>query len=84
MSEITDTIAAIIAADPHGPFPEKGTMIRAFLRDGQVIDGAVYRVGLDLDIVQVDIIPACVRLATSASLPFFRIVPAEGDSWTAM
>ncbi len=81
MTEISDTIAAIIAADSHGPFPETGQMIRARLRDGQVIDGTVYRVWLDLDTVCIDVRPSCVRLATTASLPFFRVTPAEGDSW---
>ena len=79
MTEISDTLTAIIAADPHGPFPEEGAKIRCFLRDGQVIDGAVFRVWLDLDTVRIDVIPAVI--SRRDVMHTFTITPAEGDTW---
>jgi hypothetical protein len=87
MSELACMEARIIAADPHGPFPEQGKMIRCFLRDGQVIDGTACRIWLDLDTVRIDVIPSACggteawRFNRSC---FFHVTPAEGDSWTAL
>jgi hypothetical protein len=75
--EIADTITGIIAKNPHGPFPELGQQIRASLRDGQVIDGTVTEVWLDLDIVRVYVIPSVLRFGDGA----FLVTPAEGDTW---
>lgn len=66
-------VAEIIAGDPHGPYPAEGTLVRCHLRDGQVVDGIVSEVWLDLDTVRVDVhVPAQIRLT-----------PAAGDRWEA-
>lgn len=69
-------IASHIEKNPFGPFPSEGQRIRAILRDGQVIDGSVERVWLDLDIVRIDVKPPW-------TMNSFRITPEEGDSWLA-
>ena len=64
-------IAEIIAADPHGPYPAEGDPVRCYSRDGQVVDGIVAEVWLDLDTVRVDVdVPARIRLTL-----------ARGDRW---
>jgi len=67
-------VAEFIAKDPHGPFPAIRSRVRCFLRDGQVIDGTVIDVWLDLDIVRLDLIAKSAR-------GIFRITPSEGDTW---
>jgi hypothetical protein len=71
MSDIR--VAQIIAGDPAGPFPDAGQHIRCYLTDGQVIDGVVQRVWLDLDTVRIDV----------AVPPLGRLTPARGDKWEA-
>lgn len=63
-------VAEIIAADPHGPFPEAGNRIRCF-HNGLVTIGTVARVWLNLDQVLIDVKPD----------PWVRLVLAKGDRW---
>jgi hypothetical protein len=75
---VSEILAEIIAGDPHGPFPEQGQQIRCFLADGQVIDGTVARVWLDLDAVCIDVWPGNICRDKRC---VFRITPAKGDTW---
>ena len=75
---VAQTIAKIIETDEHGPYPREGAHIRVFRPDGQVIDGRVGKVYLDLDVVRMYVCPAVVGYG------FFKVTPSEGDTWQSL
>lgn len=71
------TVADIIAQDPHGPYPAQGQVIRCFLSDGQVFDGRVACVWLDLDVVRIHVQAMLAALGSA----LVRVTPSQGDRW---
>jgi hypothetical protein len=71
-TEVPEMTQRIIDEDEYAPFPHVNDLIRVFFTDGQVIDGTVVRVWLDLDRVIIDM---------HVKRVLFQVIPSEGDEW---